>query len=128
MKILIVDDENLVRTALRRAAESRGHVVFEAQDGLEGLKRWNETQPDLVFLDVIMPGLTGPSLLKELGDDVKAKVILMSAYMGDWKENGQSIPETVSLFISKPFNNIFDVIQKAEGIVDSKVGEKTSTL
>ena len=49
MKILVVDDEALVRKSLRRAAEARGHEVVEAVDGEEGLKKWAEVAPDLVF-------------------------------------------------------------------------------
>ena len=53
MKILIVDDEPLVRKSLSRACRSKGHEVVEAVDGTEGLAKWRETTPDLVFLDVL---------------------------------------------------------------------------
>jgi DNA-binding response OmpR family regulator len=117
MKILIVDDENLVRMSIRRAAEMRGHEVIEAKDGLEGLKLWRETNPELVYLDVLMPGLTGPALLKEMGQTTKAKVIMISAYMGDVINDVQALPKGAALFIAKPFGNIFEVIEKGEALV-----------
>jgi two-component system, response regulator PdtaR len=118
MKLLIVDDEELVRRSLRRAAESRGHQVIEADNGETGLKIWRADAPDLVLLDVLMPGLTGPQVLKELGSSHSAKVILISAYTGDYgidraKDLG------ADLFIPKPFHNIFDVIETAERLLSN---------
>lgn len=114
MKILIVDDELLIRRSLRRAAELKGHEVFEAPDGLVGLEQWKKQQPDLVFLDVLMPGLTGPEVLKEMKDLNTAKVVLISAYAGEFD------PKTLAganLFIPKPFEDIFSVLERGEKLV-----------
>jgi two-component system chemotaxis response regulator CheY len=118
MKVLIVDDEMLVRRSLRRVLESRGHQVLEAADGRQGLEVWRETRPELVILDVLMPGLTGPQVLAEMGQASKAKVVLISAYTGEYdlkkaKEMG------ADLFISKPFQNIFEVADRAESLLTS---------
>ncbi|MCB0384469.1 MAG: response regulator, partial [Bdellovibrionales bacterium] len=59
MRVLIVDDEPLVRRALKRVAEMRGHEVVEAENGSQGLEKWKQENPQLVFLDVLMPGLSG---------------------------------------------------------------------
>ena len=112
MKILIVDDEPLVRKSLSRACRSKGHEVVEAVDGAEGLAKWRATAPDLVFLDVLMPGLSGPELLRE-PDKSKAKVILMSAYSGEHNiVTAQQMG--ADMFIPKPFEDIFSVVAKAE--------------
>jgi len=111
VKFLIVDDEDLVRRSLRRAAESRGHEVIEAEDGEKGLNIWKKNKPDVVFLDVLMPGLTGPQVLEEMDDRKGARVILMSAYTGE--EKSRAWP-AYDLFIPKPFANIFEVIERAE--------------
>lgn len=113
MNILIVDDEDLVRRSLRRAAELKGHVVVEAKDGDEGLKLWQSSKPDIVFLDVLMPGLTGPQVLEEIEDRKGARVILISAYTGE--EKSRAWPP-FDLFIPKPFANIFEVIERAEAL------------
>ncbi len=116
MNILIVDDEDLVRRSLRRAAESRGHTVSEADNGEAGLKLWRAQKPDLVFLDVLMPRLTGPQVLKELGMPRTAKVILISAYTGEYDvDKAKNLG--ADLFIPKPFHNIFDVIVAAEKLL-----------
>lgn len=112
MKILVVDDEPLVRRSLARVAGSRAHTVLEAADGEEGLKIWRSENPDLVFLDVLMPGLTGPQVLKEIQPS-SAKVILISAYTGEYNvDTAKNLG--ADLFIPKPFQDIFKVIEIAE--------------
>src|SRR4051812_45806565 len=116
MKILIVDDEPLVRKSLGRACQAKGHEVAEAADGREGLEKWKTLKPDLVFLDVLMPVFSGPQVLNEIGPAKgKAVVILMSAYSGEHNmETAQAMG--ANLFVPKPFENIFDLVAKAEDL------------
>lgn len=109
MKVLVVDDEALIRRSLSRVLRSRGHEAFEAVDGLEGRARWQEHDPDLVFLDVLMPGMTGPELLEEIGAGRRAKVILMSAF-SDLEDPGRG----ADLFVAKPFEDLFAIVAQAE--------------
>jgi DNA-binding response OmpR family regulator len=70
----------------------------------------------LVFLDVLMPGLSGPQVLQELGSNKTGKVILMSAYSGEHNiETAQQMG--ADLFIPKPFEHIFEVVAKAEALL-----------
>jgi two-component system, response regulator PdtaR len=123
MKILVVDDEPLVRKSLGRAFKTRGHQVVEAVDGTEGLSRWLDSAPDVVFLDVLMPGLSGPEVLKEvlprLGPAWKGRVILMSAYSG---EHNVSTAQAMGadLFVPKPFDDVFAVVTKAEELFERR--------
>jgi len=111
IKILVVDDEPLIRLSLSRALQSRGVSVDVAEDGVQGEKKWTTTQPDVVVLDVLMPGLTGPQLIEKLKDQSEAKIVLISAYAGDYDVD--SVKKLgADLFISKPFQNIFDVVDK----------------
>lgn len=116
MKVLIVDDELLIRRAISKILQSRGHEVKTATDGIEGLTAWQEFGPDVVFLDVLMPGLTGPEVLKEIGRSSKAKVILMSAYSG--KEEIENFEKLgIEYFLQKPFNDIYSVIEQMENLI-----------
>lgn len=113
MKVLVVDDEVLVRRSLMRALARKGYEVIEAIDGAEGVELWRAHSPDVVFLDVLMPRLTGPEVLREMGDGNKSKVILMSAFTGE--HNMQTAQEMgASLFVSKPFEDIFSVVGLVE--------------
>lgn len=115
MKILIIDDEPLVRRSLARAAQSRGHEVREAKDGQEGEELWRQYEPELVYLDVLMPQRSGPDLLKIMGK-TPARVILMSAYSGGYDlERAQSLG--ADLFFPKPFEDIFKIIEIGEELV-----------
>ena len=116
MKFLVVDDEPLVRRSLARALKSRGHEVFEAEDGLQGLAMWREHQPELVFLDVLMPKLTGPQVLAEVGPQRSGKVILMSAFSGEHNME-TAVQMGADLFIPKPFEDIFAIVSLAEDLV-----------
>lgn len=115
--MLIVDDETLVRRSLQRALKSKGYEVFEATNGVDGLQMWRAEKPDLVFLDVLMPGLTGPEVLKEIGENkTKTKVILMSAFSGE--HNMQTAQQMgADIFVPKPFEDIFGVVSIAEGLM-----------
>lgn len=115
MKVLIVDDEPLVRLSLRRALTKSGHQIEEADDGPSGLEKWQAFKPDLVYLDVLMPRLSGPDLLRALSkaDRTHPKVILMSAFTGEYDlERAQSLG--AHLFIPKPFEDIFAVVKAGE--------------
>ena len=115
MKILIVDDESLVRIALSRACKLKGHIVEEASGGLEGIEKWKAMRPDLVFLDVLMPDMNGPNVIEAVGSSKDTKIVLMSAYTGSYDLNkAQSVG--ADLFIPKPFDDIFETIKTAERI------------
>jgi len=121
LKVLIVDDEPLVRLSLKRALEKSGHQVAEAADGQIGMEVWRNFSPDLTFLDVLMPRITGPDLLKALrsAGAVTGKVILMSAFTGDYNlERAKSVG--ADLFITKPFEDIFAVVKQGEELVRGK--------
>lgn len=69
MKILIVDDSRFLRLANERALIKAGHVVITASDGEEGLRLAQERKPDLVVLDMMLPKLSGPEVLRALRKD-----------------------------------------------------------
>ena len=119
MKVLIVDDEPTVRASLKRAFISRGHEICEASDGLVGVTKWREWLPEVVLLDVLMPGLSGPAVLKEMGPQKKCKVLLMSAYSGDY-DLDKVKAMGADLFLAKPFASIFAVVDLAEEVYGSK--------
>jgi CheY-like chemotaxis protein len=124
VKILIVDDEPLVRKSLGRAFKAKGHDVIEAVDGSEGLARWTEmiagrAEPDIVLVDVLMPGLSGPELLNAVRPKLSAqwtgRVILMSAYSGEHNvTTAQQLG--ADLFVPKPFEDVFALVKTAEDL------------
>ncbi len=119
MKILIVDDEALIRMSLARVFRSQGDEVIIAEDGVDGEKKWLQMQPDIVVLDVLMPGLSGPQLIERVQSQTKAKIVLISAYAADY--DVASIKQLgADLFIAKPFDNIFSVAAQIKQLVTEK--------
>jgi DNA-binding response OmpR family regulator len=67
-KILVVDDDKLIGSILKRMLEARHHEVIVESGGKEGLKAAAESNPDIIILDVRMPDMDGLEVLKELKD------------------------------------------------------------
>jgi CheY-like chemotaxis protein len=113
MRVLIVDDEPAVRRSLARALQLSKHEVREAAEGREGVRIWREWRPDLVLLDVLMPEMSGPAVLNEIGAKDPAKIVLMSAYAGDY-DLARLSEIGADAFIAKPFADIFEVVKLVE--------------
>lgn len=81
VRILIVDDNESVRRALRRALMAEDwEVCWEAPDGLDGIQAARRLNPDLVVMDLFMPGMTGIDAARELRKEIPAlPIILMTS-------------------------------------------------
>ncbi len=71
--ILVIEDAALSRRMLRKILEAEGYTVLEASNGLEGLEMVHLHQPDCIFLDLLMPEMTGQQVLKALQKE-KSKI------------------------------------------------------
>jgi CheY-like chemotaxis protein len=111
-RVLVIDDEALIRRSLSRAFAARACEVHEAADGAEGLEKWKTLSPNLVVLDVLMPRMTGPQVLSRRGELPNAKVVLISAYTGEY-DPSRAQAMGADLFIPKPFADIFLVVDSA---------------
>lgn len=82
MRVLIADDEELARTGIRQllAARPGTHVVAECANGLETVAAIADHTPDLVFLDVQMPGFDGFEVIEQVGTEAMPPVIFVTAY------------------------------------------------
>ncbi len=80
-KILLVDDEDSIHLLYQEEFEELGHEVFSAMTGEEALERFPEINPDLVILDINMPGINGLEVLRRMKSlSPQIPVILSSAY------------------------------------------------
>ncbi len=68
-KILIVEDDKFLRELITRKLTQENFTISEAVDGEEGLKKIKEEKPDLVLLDLILPGIDGFEVLAKVKDD-----------------------------------------------------------
>jgi|GEM_PF-110263 len=117
--ILLVEDEDAVRDFAVRALEMRGYKVIDAAGGDEALELIAEhaAEIDLVISDVVMPGMDGPALVKEIRKANPAmRVIFMSGYADGAFRNAGDKPKDCH-FISKPFK-LQELTQKVRDVLD----------
>jgi two-component system chemotaxis response regulator CheY len=117
-RILICDDAAFMRMMIKDIITKNGYeVAGEAENGLVAIEKYEETKPDLVLMDIIMPEMDGISSLKEImARDPNAKVIMCSA-MGQQAMVIESIKAGARDFIVKPFqaDRVLEAIQKVVG-------------
>jgi two-component system chemotaxis response regulator CheY len=104
MKVLIVDDNAGTRSMIKIILERTGHkVVGEAGDGDSAIKAFSELRPEVVFLDIIMPGKSGIEVLVEIRKiDPVAKVVLVTAVEQD-EVSKDLFSKGATAIIYKPF-------------------------
>jgi nitrogen regulation protein NR(I) len=112
-RILIVDDDSSMRYSLNRMLEGQGLGVSLAKNGIEALERFAQDQPDLVVMDIKMPGKSGLEVLREIKErDPKALVILMTAF-GTTETAIEAMKFGAFDYILKPFD-----IPQMRGLVE----------
>ena len=80
-KILVVDDEESIRLLYKEELEDEGYEVVLAADGMEALEKFKAFQPDLVTLDLKMPGMDGLEVLQKIRKvDMDIPIVLLTAY------------------------------------------------
>jgi CheY-like chemotaxis protein len=78
--VLIADDDANTRLLVRTALSYAGHHVIEAQNGPQALERARGDAPDLILLDLSMPGMSGAALLRALRSDSRTKATAVALY------------------------------------------------
>jgi two-component system, chemotaxis family, chemotaxis protein CheY len=105
MKVLIVEDNALTRYTIRTLLLKLGHeVVGEAEDAESALKAYSELKPEVVFLDLILPGRSGVEILEDIRAlDPAARVVILTAV--DQAELDRRLSDKgVTAIIRKPFS------------------------
>ena len=105
---LVVDDEPLMRILLREALEQSGHDVCEAENGGQALELFAERRPDIVLMDIIMPGMDGftaISRLRGLMGGIRVPILVITG-LDDTESIAKAYEQGATDFITKPFNPV----------------------
>jgi len=108
LKALVVDDSRVMRVATRVVMERLGMEVIEAEDGLSGIERFREERPDMVLIDVRMPGMDGYEVVRELRTLCGADWVPIIFVSAIEQEHGveKAIEAGGDDFLTKPVNPV----------------------
>ncbi len=102
-KILVVDDEAAVRRILTMRLSMAGYRIVTAEDGQQALEVWQQEQPDLIVLDVMLPKLDGYGVCRELRRTSNVPIIMLSA-LGDIADRITGLDLGADDYLPKPFS------------------------
>jgi DNA-binding response OmpR family regulator len=135
--VLVIDDEAPIRLLCRVNLEAEGMDVLEAADGMTGLDLARDQQPDVVLLDVMMPGLDGWRVAEELLEDDRTRgipIIFLTA-RAEFRDRARGLDIGGVDYVTKPFNPL-DLAQLVRDLLaridrgerDELRGEKLAEL
>ncbi|MGB2953146.1 MAG: response regulator [Gaiellaceae bacterium] len=107
-RVLVIDDEAPIRLLCRVNLEAEGMEVVEAGDGRSGLEQARETSPDVILLDVMMPGLDGWQVAEELlaGDQTRTIPIVFLTARAEVRDRARGLDVGGVDYVTKPFNPV----------------------
>ena len=100
-KILIVEDEANIRELLRLYLEREGYTVLEAENGVEGIKKWKSDKPDMLLLDVMIPVMDGWAVCREIRAESDVPIIMLTA-KGETADRVSGLEMGADDYIVKP--------------------------
>src|SRR4030042_4431936 len=125
-RIWIIDDDPDVHTVVKKILEAKSYKVISAYDGFEGLRKVVDERPDLIILDVIMPGKHGFEVCHELKTDEKyhffsnIPVLMLTVYPEDREKMHLSMREGMMMeaedYLQKPVD-ARELVKRVEGLL-----------
>ena len=119
--ILIVEDDNNIADLLRLYLEKEGYQATIAADGTQGIDLYRKLRPDLVLLDVMMPGVDGWGVLRAIRQDSQTPVIMLTA-KGETTDKVSGLKQGADDYITKPFE-MKEVLARIEAVLRRAAGD-----
>ena len=115
-RVLVVDDDETFRLITREAFERKGYIVEEAKDGDHALEAARHSAPDIVLIDIMMPGVDGVSLCREFREteSLRETPLLVVTALNDPKVLNDSLRFGANAYLVKPVDAsvILDRVEK----------------
>ncbi|HEY3383058.1 MAG TPA: response regulator transcription factor [Vicinamibacterales bacterium] len=102
-RILVIDDEPQIRRVMRTTLVASGYVVTDARSGEEGLQKLRDARPDLILLDLNMPGMGGMAACREIRHAWDGPIIVLSVRGGD-HDKVEALDAGADDYVTKPFS------------------------
>ena len=119
-RVLIVDDSATIVALLKKILRQNGYITLEAGDAEQGVAIAAAELPDLIFLDIVLPGMNGFAALRHLRRDPRTKDIPIIMISGNEQATEQFYAERIGAddFMKKPFSRA-EVFTRIEGLLDA---------
>ena len=114
-KVLIVEDDHNIADLLRLYLEKEGYEVAIAPDGVKGVERFRSEQPDLVLLDVMLPGMDGWAVCRSIRAESKTPIIMLTA-KSETEDKVYGLKQGADDYITKPFE-MKEVLARIEAVL-----------
>jgi CheY-like chemotaxis protein len=118
-KIMIVDDEESLQELVKAVLEQEGYDVVTVGDGKECLKKLENVKPDLILLDMMMPGMSGREVCERIRKNPGTKGLKVAFLtVAKFSETGKDVLKKMNVadYITKPFDND-DLVRRIKKIV-----------
>jgi DNA-binding NtrC family response regulator len=112
VKVLVIEDEQLVRESIRHYLEDLNYSVLEAADGKEGLELFSQNHPDIVITDLRMPKLNGYEVLAEIAKQSPETPLIVASGTGNVTDTVEALHLGAWDYILKPLTN-FSILDHA---------------
>lgn len=122
-KLLVVDDEERIRSIICKYAEFEGHEIEEAVDGMDAVEKCKQNTYDLIIMDIMMPNLDGFSAVREIRKDSSTPVIMLSA-RGEEYDRIHGFEIGIDDYVVKPFSPK-ELMMRVSAILKRYQGETT---
>ena len=114
-RVLIVEDDHNIADLLRLYLEKENYEVTIALDGLKGMEKFREVQPDLVLLDVMLPGMDGWGVCRSIRSESKTPIIMLTA-KSETEDKVFGLKQGADDYITKPFE-MKEVLARIEAVL-----------
>jgi DNA-binding response OmpR family regulator len=123
-KILIVEDEEILLTALSEELKQEGFEVVGAKDGVEGVEKALSAKPDLILLDLVMPRLDGIGALKQMKDHPESKEIpvVILTNLSDYDKISDALSLGAMDYLVKANYRLEELVNKIKTVLERKQG------
>src|SRR6185436_8156441 len=129
-KILIVEDEEILLTALSEELKQEGFEVVGAKDGIEGVEKTASEKPDLVLLDLVMPRLDGIGALKQMKENEQTKdtPVVILTNLSDYDKVSDALSLGAMDYLVKANYRLEELINKIKSVLERKQSGDTAAV
>ena len=122
LKVLVVEDEEILLTALTEELKQEGFEVAGAKDGVEGVAKAASEKPDLILLDLVMPKLDGIGALKQMKENAETKDIpvVILTNLSDYEKISDALSLGAMDYLVKANYRLEELINKIKTVLERK--------